>query len=414
MAVHASSATERALAAVMKSEPVVRAWAHLDAGRARSEAATVDGRGDLPLSGVVLGVKDIFDTADQPTEYGSPLYAGHRPGADAAAVALLRDAGTVCLGKTVTTEFACFRPGPTTNPHRATHTPGGSSMGSAAAVAAGMADIALGTQTAGSVIRPASFCGVYGFKPTFGTVSTAGVKLVAPSLDTVGWFARDPLLLDRVRVQLTGRPPAAALTQAPRIGLLRTDQWDACSPDSRQAVLRTADAARSLGAAVAEVALPDVFTGLADRQQIVMAYEAARTLAWEHRVRPDGLSADLRALLDGGRRADPAEADAVRRQRDAALASIDSLFGSHDVLLTPAVTGEAPPGLQSTGDPRCCRLWTLLGVPSLSVPGATGHSGLPVGIQLVAPPGRDAGLLATAIWLSANSRSCISETTRRP
>ena len=188
-AVDTVEAVERCLDAVHRWEPLVHAWAHLDVDLARSHARAINAA--APLAGTVLGVKDIFDTADLPTEYGSPIYAGHRPRADAGVVAQLRDAGAIVLGKTVTTEFALFEPGPTTNPHRAAHTPGGSSSGSAAAVATGMVDVALGTQTAGSVIRPASFCGVFGYKPTFGTVTTAGVKPIAQSLDTVGWFARD-------------------------------------------------------------------------------------------------------------------------------------------------------------------------------------------------------------------------------
>jgi Asp-tRNA(Asn)/Glu-tRNA(Gln) amidotransferase A subunit family amidase len=400
IAVRASEAIERVLTVVERAEPVVRAWAYLDADRARQEARDADERGDLPLSGVVLGVKDIFDTCDQPAEYGSPLFAGHRPVADAAAVALLRAAGAVCLGKTVTAEFAFLHPGPTTNPHRATHTPGGSSMGSAAAVASGMADIALGTQTAASVIRPASFCGVYGFKPTFGAVSTAGVKTFAPSLDTVGWFARDPLLLDEVRVQLTGRAPMTALAAPPRIGLLRTEQWAACSPDSMLAVEAVAAAARSAGAFVTDVGLPASFVGLADEQRLVMAYEGARSLAWEHRVHRDELSPVLREFLDFGRSVDPDDVDAVRDRRRAALGDCRELFGGQDVLLTPAVIGEAPEGLTSTGDPRLARLWTLLGMPSLSAPAATGSTGMPVGVQFVAPPDRDASLLAVTAWLA--------------
>ena len=208
----ALDAVERALAKVDEWEPAVHAWAFLDRDRARAEARTATATG--PLSGVVLGVKDIFDTGDQPTEYGSAIYAGHRPRADAGVVAQLRAAGAVALGKTVTTEFAVVHPGPTTNPHRVTHTPGGSSSGSVVAVATGMVDVALGTQTAGSVIRPASFCGIFGFKPTFGSVNTAGMKFVAPSLDTIGWFARDVGLLDRVRVALTGHAPGAAPRRA--------------------------------------------------------------------------------------------------------------------------------------------------------------------------------------------------------
>ena len=210
---------QRALTLISTLEPTIHAWAYLDHERARREAAEAAMQGGS-LLGLVAGIKDIFDTADQPSEYGSPIYAGHQPLADASAVALLRQQGAVCIGKTVTSEFAFAHPGPTANPHRTTHTPGGSSMGSAAAVAAGMVDFAIGTQTAGSIIKPASFCGVYGFKPTFGNVSIAGAKAFAPSLDTVGWFARGPVLLDQVRVELTGQPEAAALGKAHRIGLL--------------------------------------------------------------------------------------------------------------------------------------------------------------------------------------------------
>jgi Asp-tRNA(Asn)/Glu-tRNA(Gln) amidotransferase A subunit family amidase len=398
----ARQAVEEALAAVERREPVVRAWAHLDPARSRQEADRVDARAPAPLRGTVLGVKDVFDTGDQPTEYGSPIFAGHRPRADASAVALLRQAGAVCLGKTVTAELATFHPGPTTNPHRATHTPGGSSMGSAAAVAAGMADVALGTQTAGSVTRPASFCGVYGFKPTFGTVSVAGLKLVAPSLDTVGWFARDPRLLDAVRVCLTGRPPAPADSSPPRLGVLRTEQWDACGDDGRRAVEALADRAANAGAKVFDSALPESFSGLADRHPVVMGYEAARSLAWE-RGQGDALSDELRDLLDQGASVDPSEYDRVRRLAAAATGPdrLDELFGDADALVTPAVVGEAPEGLASTGDPRFARLWTLLGLPVVTVPVTTGSRGLPVGAQLVGRPGDDGRLLAIARWAGA-------------
>ncbi|HEX3841365.1 MAG TPA: amidase [Acidimicrobiales bacterium] len=398
----ARQAVERALAAVAEREPVVRAWAHLDAERARREATMADTDGTGPLLGVVLGVKDVFDTGDQPTEYGSPIFAGHRPRADAAAVALLRQAGAVCLGKTVTAELATFHPGPTTNPHRASRTPGGSSMGSAAAVAAGMADVALGTQTAGSVTRPASFCGVYGFKPTFGTVSVAGLKLVAPSLDTVGWFARDPGLLDALRVCLTGRPAAPDTVRPPRMGVLRTEQWDACGADGRQAVEELAGWAEDAGAEVFDSGLPSSFHGLADRHPVVMGYEAARSLAWE-RSQGAALSDELRNLLDRGASVDPDEYDQVRRLAAVAGGSDgqDELFGDADVLLTPAVVGEAPEGLASTGDPRFARLWTLLGLPVVTVPVSTGSTGLPVGAQLVGRTGEDGRLLSIAAWAGA-------------
>ncbi len=396
----ATDAVEACLAVIQRTDPTIKAWAYLDPERARAEAASSQGRATGVLSGVVAGIKDLFDTSDEPTQYGSPIYEGYRPPADASAVALLREAGAVCLGKTVTAELGWLHPGPTTNPHRPAHTPGGSSMGSAAAVAAGMVDIALGTQTAGSVIRPASFCGVYGFKPTFGTVSMAGVKGVAPSLDTVGWLARDPGLLDDVRAQLTGRPGAARLEAPPTIGLLRTEQWDDCSEDSRRAVVAVAGIARALGAEVIDIEMPQPMIGLAGKQQTVMGYEGARSLAWEHRVRRDKLSSELLEALDSGRATDPADVDAVHAQKSAALAAVGEVFGRCAGLLTPAVNGEAPRGLASTGDPRFCRLWSLLGLPAVSVPAATGSTGLPVGVQLVGPAGEDARLLAVTTWLT--------------
>ena len=396
----ATEAVDAALEVVRRTDMTVKAWAFLDPERARREAAGAEVRGTGPLSGLVVGIKDLFDTADQPTQYGSPIYDGYRPVADAAVVALLREAGAVCLGKTVTAELGFASPGPTTNPHRATHTPGGSSMGSAAAVAAGMVDVAFGTQTAGSVIRPASFCGVYGYKPSFGMVPTAGMKGSAPSLDTVGWLARDLALVDEVRALITGRPAGQPLRVSPTIGLLRTDQWQDCSEDTQRAVVAVADIAQALGAEVVNVEMPDPMVGLAQKHRVVLAYEAARALAWEHRVRRDKLSPELRELLDYGRTVDPAEVDGVRAQKVAALASMAEVFGRCAALLTPAVTGEAPRGLTSTGDPRFCALWTLLGLPAVSVPAAIGATGLPLGVQLVGGAGDDARLLAVATWLT--------------
>jgi Asp-tRNA(Asn)/Glu-tRNA(Gln) amidotransferase A subunit family amidase len=389
------AALERTFEAVDRWEPHVHAYAHLDRDRARREATTRRG----PLAGVVLGVKDIFDTADQPTEYGSPIHRGHRPGADAAAVALLRAAGATVSGKTVTAELACSAPGPTVNPHRVTHTPGGSSSGSAAAIATGMADLALGTQTAGSVVRPASFCGVFGFKPTFGTVATAGMKPVAPSLDTVGWFARDVALLDTARVALTGRPCMRSLDEAPAIALVRTAAWDVVDADARAAVLDAARCASDAGASVVEVDLGPMFDALADDHWIVASYESWRALAWERVHHSDLLSQGLREMLDRGGALDPGRYDDVLARSRVARAE---LAGRRDVdvVLTLAATGEAPEGLQTTGDPRAARLWTLLGVPVLAVPGLVGATGLPIGIQLVGRAGRDADLLAAAEWLA--------------
>jgi len=398
----ALQAVDTALATIARLEPSVKAWAFLDPERARHDAAVIDQKERGPMSGLVAGVKDNFDTADQPTEYGSKIFSGHRPVADAAAVVLLRAGGAVCLGKTVCCELAYSNPGPTANPHRPSHTPGGSSMGSAAAVAAGMADFALGTQTAGSVLRPASYCGVYGFKPTFGSVSTAGVKPFAPSLDTVGWMARDPALLDLVRCQLTGRSPAPQVTEPPTIGLLRTEQWASCSLDAQRAVESAADIAQALGANVVQLDMPPALEGLADRHREVMAHEAAYALAWEHRARRADLSAELSDLLDFGQEVGPDEVDAVNAQRRAAQDACAQMFERCDAVLTPLVTGEAPVGHSSTGDSRFNRLWTLLGLPAAAVPATTGSTGLPVGVQLVGAAGADARLLAITSWLAGH------------
>jgi len=401
--VTAREAVDRALAVVDEWEPSVHAWAHLDRARACAEADAVDARANArarahepgALHGLVVGVKDIVDTADQPTEYGSPIYAGHQPRADAGVVAQLRAAGAVVLGKTVTSELAVYTPGPTANPHRVTHTPGGSSSGSAAAVATGMVDVALGTQTAGSVIRPASFCGVFGYKPTYGTVTTAGVKPVAPSLDTVGWFARDPALLDRVRVALTGRAPAAPRSIAPRLALVRVEL-------RLDTVEHAARAAAEAGAIVTELLLPAAFDGLGDDHTAVMAYEAVRSLAWEWTTQRERLSPNLQRVLATGETTSADDYDAIVRRAASARTACDDLFaaGGFDVLLTAAAPGEAPEGLGSTGDPRFARLWTLLGLPTVSVPGLTGPSGLPIGVQLVGRRGADAELLACAAWLA--------------
>lgn len=385
------AAVERCLEVVARAEERVRAWVWLDAVEARRHAA---GRPDEgPLAGVVVGVKDVYDTIDMPTQRGTPIYADRMAGEDAAAVALLRAAGGFVLGKTVTAELAGFSPGATRNPHRLAHTPGGSSSGSAAAVAAGMADLALGTQTAGSVIRPASYCGVLGFKPTFGSVSVAGLKLFAPSLDTVGWFARDVDTIDAARVALTGATPQAPFDAAPSVAFVRTDVWASAAADAQRAVV---EAAALAGAT--ERALPDSCVGLIDQQPIVQAYEGARSFAWEHHERRDALSEGMLGILDWGAGLGPDRRQAVLDR--ARAVDLDELFGDADVILTLSADGEAPEGLGSTGHPRFARLWTLLGVPTISVPGMTGDTGLPIGVQLVARRGYDARLLGAAAWLA--------------
>jgi Asp-tRNA(Asn)/Glu-tRNA(Gln) amidotransferase A subunit family amidase len=394
-----TAAVRRARDAIAAREHVVRAWAFLDLDRASAEAAQRDRESAQPMSGTTLAIKDMFDTADYPTEYGSALFTGHQPRADAAVVARLRAAGAIPLGKTVTAELACAHPGPTTNPHDPSHTPGGSSMGSAAAVAAGMADVALGTQTAASITRPASYCGVYGFKPSFGTVSTAGLKLVSPSLDTVGWFAREPRLLQLVHTCLTGRP-ASTPADAPRFAVCRTPMWEQASLDSQHAVHSVEVAARERGARVRGSVQDSGLSALCAAQLVIQAYETAQSLAWEAE-RSERLSESLRSLLDAGDRASAADYDDARAVRREAGRQLDTLFGDADFLITPAAPGEAPEGLGSTGDPLFGRPWSLLGLPAVSIPWATGGGGLPVGVQLVARAGRDSDLLAATRWLAA-------------
>jgi Asp-tRNA(Asn)/Glu-tRNA(Gln) amidotransferase A subunit family amidase len=382
-------------------EPTLHAWAHLDADRALEEARRRDReppRG--PLHGVPVAVKDIVDTADQPTAYGSPIHAGHRPARDATAVARLREAGAVIVGKTVTTEFALFQPGPTTNPHDVTRTPGGSSSGSAAAVAAGVVPLAVGTQTAGSVVRPASFCGVLGAKPTFGAVPTDGVKPCSTTLDTVGVLGRDvtdvALALGVMAGDVAAFTPAE-LGDRPRVGFCRTPQWDQLEPSTRSILERAAD---RLAAHVdlVEVDLPPHFAELVDAQRTIMGFEARRELARERTDHADQLSDQVRTYLDEAAALGDRYADALALA-GRCRAELPDLFADTPLLFAPSVLGEAPP-LATTGDPLLCRSWTLLGTPTVAVPGLTGPSGLPLGTQVIAAPGDDATALAGAARLA--------------
>jgi len=383
---------------IAAEEPRVLAWQHLDPELALARARAVDGLpSPPPLAGLPVGVKDIFDTADMPTECGSPIHRGRRPARDATAVARLRAAGAVVLGKTVTTEFAFYQPGKTRNPRDPGRTPGGSSSGSAAAVAAGMVPVALGTQTAGSVIRPASFCGVVGLKLTHGLVPLDGVSPLAPSLDTIGLFARRPADLPPVVEALeTGLPRPRPLDREPRLGLCRTPQWALCAPEGRQAVERAAALLSRAGAEVSEVA-PDL-DGLFEAQRTIMAAEAALSFAALFRTRGAELSPVLRDLLRAGEATPPAELSAARALAQHAAARLPRMLSGLDALLTPAALGEAPVGLGATGDPAVNRVWTLLGVPALSLPAGVGPSGMPVGVQLVGAPRGDLALLEVAEW----------------
>lgn len=387
------------LARIEEREPLVQAWEVLDAEGALREARRIDGLRERPLlCGLPVGIKDLIDTADLPTTYGSSIYRGHQPSADAACVTALRRAGGVVLGKTVTTEFASFTPGKTRNPHDLLLTPGGSSSGSAAAVADGMVPAALGTQTAGSVIRPASYCGVIGWKPGFGAFSMAGIHPLSPSLDTLGFFVRSlsdvPLLLAALAGSAV-RPPPPALRR-PVFGLCRTETWPLAEPSTRKAIEDAASALARSGAEVREIALPPSFQGLLAAQEAIMGAECAHSLRAENEAHRSALSVRLREALDAGRAFSPERLLAARAQAEECRSQLDRLLGPLDAILTPAATGEAPAALAGTGDPAFCRIWTLLGTPCVSLPALRGPAGLPLGLQLVGARGAGEKLLAAA------------------
>ena len=385
-------------------EPVVGAWTWLDREQALGAARQRDREAPRgPLHGVPVGVKDIIDTADMPTGYGSRIYTQHRPAVDAACVALIKRAGGIVLGKTVTTEFAYFAPGKTANPHNPRHTPGGSSSGSAAAVADFMVPVALGTQTAASIIRPASFCGVVGFKPSFCTLAQTGIKPFSASFDTLGLFARDiddaALLWAVLHGAREATLPAAA---PPRIGLCRTPQWAEAQPESRTALDSAARALSAAGAPVEEVALPGHFADLVETHKAIMAFESARSFAPEYDQNRDALSPQLVALIEAGLSLSVKDYLSARRTMEAAKRDIAEITRHYDALIAPAAPGEAPQGLAATGDPVFSRMWTLLQIPAITLPVMCGPNDLPVGIQFLGAFGADATLLAIARWAAAH------------
>jgi Asp-tRNA(Asn)/Glu-tRNA(Gln) amidotransferase A subunit family amidase len=379
-------------------EDTVRAWAHLDRDAALAQAHERDGEAPRgPLHGVPVGVKDIIDTADLPTECGTPVHAGRRPDRDAECVERLRAAGAVVLGKTVTTECALYQPSKTRNPADPARTPGGSSSGSAAAVADGMVPLALGTQTAGSVVRPAAFCGVLGFKPTHGVLSLRGVMQLSERLDTLGLFARDVDDLRLLGGALGADWPAPSSGSVPSFAVCRTPWWERAEEDGRRAVERAAELLHAAGAPVRSLSLPDTFAGLVEAQDTVQAHDCALSLSWELDEHRDELSDVLRSYLEHGRRVAPDEASAAEALGSECAAELGALLGDGEVLVVPAVVGEAPPMSDAnTGDPLFCRPWTLLGTPALSVPGVVGSHGAPVGVQLVGALGADAAVLDAA------------------
>jgi Asp-tRNA(Asn)/Glu-tRNA(Gln) amidotransferase A subunit family amidase len=407
------------LARISEVDAQVQAWTFLDADYALAQARALDelrlsGQAIGPLHGVPVGVKDIFDTADMPTENGSVIHAGRTPSRDATAVARLRTAGAVLMGKTVTTEFAYFSPGKTRNPHNPEHTPGGSSSGSAAAVASGMVPLALGTQTNGSTIRPAAYCGVVGFKPSRGLISRHRVFRLSRVLDHVGLFARTVEDIALLAEQLVGYDEADPDTRPrahnplldiaseepplpPMFALVKTPMWERADDDTKEGF---AELVEDLGEQLEEVELLPSAAAAWELHQTIMSAEMAINLDREYRGGREQLSEKLRKQIEHGQ-----AVRAIDYQK--ALGCIDPIHESfvelfeqrYDAILTAAAPGPAPRGLESTGDPSFCTLWTLCGMPAISLPLMQGKSGLPIGVQLVGRCGADARLLRTARWL---------------
>ena len=377
---------EALAARIAAREPVVRAFAHLNP----APAATAG-----PLHGVFFGVKDVLDTADQPSQYGSPIWAGWQPRADAACVATARGAGAAIMGKSVTTEFATRFPGATTNPHNPAHTPGGSSSGSAAGVAAGFFHIGFGTQTAGSILRPAAYCGVVGFKPTYGTLPRGGMKVMSESLDTIGILARSVADCALVMGALTGSDhgdPGVA-PRPPRLALV------GATGDTAALMHRVADTCRAAGAEVVELTLPPVIAAGLEAHSWVMNMESVQALAWEFLTARDQLSSVLRERLAEAQAAPAARLAQARASFFAAQNAFPAAIEGFDAVLTPSAPGEAPAGIHATGEPTFNSLWTLLHTPCISVPAGQGPQGLPLGVQIVTPRGQDAACLMWGEWV---------------
>jgi amidase len=383
-------------------EPAVRAFVHYDPDAALLAARRLDSapRKGL-LHGIPVGIKDIIDTADMPTECNSPIYKGHRPMRDAACVARLRQAGAIILGKTVTTEFASSFAGPTRHPRDPERTPGGSSSGSAAAVGDLMLPLAIGTQTGGSVIRPAAFNGVIGYKPVWGHYDTTGVKPLSPALDTIGFMVRS---LDDVPVVSAvlagGEPPKPADVRNPRIALVRTAQWHLAGPETHSVLEDTAARLAAAGAIVRNVDLPEPFGRLEALQRILSAEGAAQSFQHEWANHRDKLSEGFQKLVRRGLEAPAAERAESNAVVERCRQQLPGLFEAGELILTPSAPGEAPIGLKSTGDSVFNRAWTALRVPCLTIPVADGPNSLPLGVQLVDPHGGEERILGVARWVA--------------
>ncbi len=388
---------------IEQREADVGAFVHYDANAALALAKQADSSAAKgPLHGVPFAVKDIIDTDMFPTGWGTPFYDGYQPSRNASCVELFIRAGAIPFGKTVTTEFAYFKPGKTSNPHNLNHTPGGSSSGSAAAVADNMLPFGFGSQTAASLIRPAAYCGVAGYKASHGSFDLQGVMSLSPSLDTLGFLARDIEDFELARSVLCGSTPAKSidLEAAPlRISLFRGPHWHDGSLEMRDVCSRAMSELKVAGAQTGELACPEVFKLLTEAQKTVMAYEVAHARIYEYSHYKDQLSLQFKQLVESGLAVSRSDFESACTARDRAARILETMFIDTDIILTPAAPGEAPLGIDATGDPLFSRGWNLLKVPCISIPYGKGPNGLPLSVQLVARMGADDDLLAAAKWV---------------
>jgi amidase len=389
---------------IAERDPAVQAWQFIDTDLVLKQARALDQRGTVGLlQGVPVGMKDIIDTQDMPTEYGSPIYKGHRPVNDAACVALTRKAGGLILGKTVTTEFANRHPGKTMNPFDPQRTPGGSSSGSAAAVGDFQVPLGVGTQTTASTLRPASYCGCVGYRPTWGDLRTVGVKEAAGSLDTLGLIARsveDIALYRDVLIGAKTSEPLPEADAAPRIGFCRTPIWDEAESTTQNLIEGLARRLAAAGANVKDVTLPDDFARIPDAHQWISSFEFSRNFSWEIENHWERISETLREnRLKHGLSCSFEQYREARSFAERCRAAIDAIMGDRDVLLVPAASGEAPIGLNSTGNAAFCAIWTTMHVPAMTLPLFRGPNGLPVGAQFVARRNADRKLMAASRWV---------------
>ncbi len=404
-ALTSTALVERAIRRYAETEPQIHAFVWLDPERAQRLAAASDERRPLggaigPLEGIPIGVKDIFDTAGIPTENGSALFAGRVPDQTCPAVQAAESAGAIVLGKTVTAELAFMTPGRALNPWDPSRTPGGSSMGSAAAVAAGVVPAAIGSQTNGSVIRPAAFCGVVGFKPTVGRIPTEGVFEFSRTLDHVGVFARNVRsagLFAAILAGETERAPHADPDHVPRFAALRTGEWEHASDDMRERFQADVDALAAVGGPVEWPKPPAALEEAPRVLRTVMLYEAGQAVLPKVARRPESVSAYAREQLGEGARIDHHVYAEALAARDRLVAAFLDWASGYDAILTPPTTGEAPTP-ETTGDPRFCSRWSLVGAPAITIPTGLGAHRLPLGLQLVGAPGDDERLLAAAAW----------------